>query len=388
LEEGTPSPREPVIRIALIGARSFPARHGGIERAVECLAEEYVARGHDVTVLVADDARTSGAPAPRVEVVRTVRGKYTQALVQALASAVRTSHAQFDVAHVHGIGPGIVVPLLKARGLPVVLTVHALDYERDKWPGPARTAFRLASRPGVRAADRVLCVGEHLGTDVTRLYGVATEVVPNGVSVPTQVDPAARLAELGLTSRGYLLHVGRLVPEKRVDVLLRAHAALAQAPPLVVVGSGAGSYADEHEAALRGLAGEGVRFLGAQPHEVVYELMAGAAALVNPSALEGLPLTVLEARALGTPVVLSDIAPHRELAGASTALGEVDSAPALSAALADLVADVAGRVAAAQGEAAEVRRRWSWSEVAERTLRTYEQLTPRSPVRSWDDGAR
>jgi glycosyltransferase involved in cell wall biosynthesis len=341
-----------------------------------------------VTVFVADDARTSGAPAPRVEVVRTVRGKYTQALVQALTSAMRTSHARFDVAHVHGIGPGIVVPLLKARGLPVVLTVHALDYERDKWPGPARTAFRLASRPGVRRADRVLCVGERLGTDVTRLYGVGTEVVPNGVTVPARVDPAARLAELGLTDRGYLLYVGRLVPEKRVDVLLRAHADLVDAPPLGVVGSGAGSYADEHEAELRRLAGDDVRFLGAQPHEAVYELMAGAAALVNPSALEGLPLTVLEARALGTPVVLSDIAPHRELAGGSSALVEVDSAPALTRALADVVADVAATVAAAEAESADVRRRWSWAEVAERTLRTYEQVAERAPVRSWDGGAR
>jgi len=366
----TAAPEEDSLRIALVGARSHPAQHGGIERAVESLAREYVTRGHDVTVLVADAGETAPG-GPTVRRVTSLPGKYSKALSQALASVPRVSRKGFDVVHVHGVGPGIVTPLLKARRVPVVLTVHALDFERDKWPGPAKRVFRGLSRAGVRGAAEVVVVADHLRTAVRELYGVDSHVIPNGVDVPP-VDPALpAVTGLGLEAGDYLLFVGRLVPEKRVEVLLKAHASLDGAPPLVVVGSGQGSYAGEYEASLRGAASSDVRFLGAQPHGTVGELVQGAAALVNPSALEGLPLAVLEARVLGTPVVLSDIAPHRELRGGSSSLFPVDDAEALATALRALLDRREERARGAQDERAEQRGAYSWGGVAERTLEVY-----------------
>jgi glycosyltransferase involved in cell wall biosynthesis len=360
------------MRIALIGARSHPARHGGIERAVESLAEEYVARGHDVTVFVAD-AQEGPPGGPLVREVGAVRGKYAQALSQAFTSGLRTSHRDFDVAHVHGVGPGIVVPLLKARRVPVVLTVHALDFERDKWPPWAKRLFRRLSRPGVRRADRVICVADHLRASIQDLYGVTSVVVPNGAATPAPEDPAKLLRDLGLTHRDFVLFVGRLVPEKRVEVLLRAHASLGTRVPLVVVGSGEGSYAGDYEAGLRALATEDVRFLGQLPHATVCDLVSAAAVFVNPSSLEGMPLTVLEARLLGTPVVLSDIPPHRELAGSSSALFPLDDAGALADVLADALARRDELLAEAAAERPLVEGTYSWGTVAERTLELYEE---------------
>ncbi|HUR51586.1 MAG TPA: glycosyltransferase family 4 protein [Mycobacteriales bacterium] len=361
------------MRIALVGARSHPARHGGIERAVEELARELVARGHEVTVLVADVAGEPGTGGPAVRRVASLPGKYSKALSQAFASVLHVPARRFDVVHVHGVGPGIVIPLLKARRLRVVLTVHALDFERDKWPGPAKRVFRGLSRAGVRGADRVVVVAEHLREAVRDLYGVDAHVVHNGVTTPA-VDPALpAVTELGLAPGSYALFVGRLVPEKRVEVLLTAHAGLQPEVPLLVVGSGQGSYAGEYEQSLRDVSRGDVRFLGQQSHDVVCQLVQGAAVLVNPSALEGLPLTVLEARALGTPVVLSDIAPHRELAGPSTALFPVDDVPALTAALHEVLRDAAARQASARGEQADVTAAFSWGAVTERTLELYRE---------------
>ena len=355
------------MRIALVGARSHPAQHGGIERAVESLADEYVRLGHDVQVLVADSGGVHDGV--HVREVAAARGKYTQALTQALASVPPLSRSTTDVVHVHGVGPGMVVPLLRARRLPTVLTVHALDFERDKWPRPAQVLFKAMSRPGVRMADELIAVAGHLADDVERVFGRRPEVVANGIAVPE--PDLAVLEQHGVTPGSYLVFVGRLVPEKRVDVLLRAHAAASGDLPLLVVGEGSGSYAGEHEQLLRELAGPGVRMLGALPHDAVCALVGGAAALVNPSRLEGMPLTVLEAQALGTPVVLSDIAPHREIAGAATALVAVDDVAALAQELVRAAEQREQRSSAARADRDRVRREHSWASVAERHLERY-----------------
>ena len=361
------------MRIALIGARNHPAQHGGIERAVESLAAEYTAAGHQVTVMVAE----AGEGDPAVRQVRSLRGKYLQALTQALASVPLTSRRSFDVAHVHGIGPGMVVPLLRARGVPVVLTVHALDFERDKWPPAAKRVFRALSRPGVRCASRVIAVADHLRQDVKDLYGVDSVVVPNGVSVPATEEFEERLRAADLEPGRYLLFVGRLVPEKRVETLLRAYGTLGTTTPLVVVGSGEGSYTGTYEQDLRSTAPEGVHFAGHVSHDAVCDLVAGAAALVNPSSLEGMPLTVLEARVLGTPVVLSDIPPHREVGGASTLWFPLDDVPALAKALGDALDRGEELREQAVREQPEVEARFSWPAVAARTLEVYEEAISR-----------
>jgi glycosyltransferase involved in cell wall biosynthesis len=365
------------MQIALVGARSYPAEHGGIERAVENLALQYAAAGHEVTVYSSPGSRPapSGPGAPRVRTVPALRTKYTHTLSQTLLAAVEAARSDADVVHVHGVGPGIAIPVL--RRVPTVLTVHALDFERDKWPPAARALFRGLSGPGVRRAGAVVAVAEHLRTSLQQLYGVTATVIPNGVATEGSGQSADRLAGLGLTSGGYLLFVGRLVPEKRLDLLLRAYARLGAPLPLVVVGAGAGSYAAGYDQSLRELATGDVRFLGEQPHEAVCDLLAHARLFVNPSGLEGLPLTVLEARALGTPVLLSDIAPHRELLGPGGALFADGDEDALVARLGEaLDGRAASRAEAAEGRAT-VAATYSWESVATRTLDVYREVLGR-----------
>jgi glycosyltransferase involved in cell wall biosynthesis len=367
------------MRIALVGARSYPAEHGGIERAVENLAQQLAAAGHDVTVYSTPGSRPAptGPGTPKVRTVGALKTMYTHTLSQTLLAVHDAARSDVDVVHVHGVGPGIVIPLLHARRVPTVLTVHALDFERDKFPPAARALFRGLSGPGVRRADAVVAVAEHLRTSLQKRYGVTATVIPNGVTTDESGRAPERLADLGLCPGGYLLFVGRLVPEKRLDLLLRAYARLGTSLPLVVVGAGAGSYASGYESSLRQLAAGDVRFLGEQPHEAVCDLLAHAQVCVNPSALEGLPLTVLEARALGTPVVLSDIAPHRELLGPGGILFADGDEDALVARLCEAL----GRRAALQAEAdagrADVAATYSWENVAARTLEVYREVARR-----------
>jgi glycosyltransferase involved in cell wall biosynthesis len=153
------------------------------------------------------------------------------------------------------------------------------------------------------------------------------------VKLHSVADPGSRRTPPSASRT--VLFVGRLAEEKGIATLLEAwrrqpHPGL----ELTVVGTG------PLEAELRRTAPEGVRFLGAQPHEVVLSLMHDSRALVFPSlSYEGArPLTPIEASAAGLPVLLSDVGSMTEMfsPGADEMLVPPGDVAALGAGLARL----------------------------------------------------
>jgi glycosyltransferase involved in cell wall biosynthesis len=239
-----------------------------------------------------------------------------------------------DVMHVHNTLP-LISPAAyyaaRAEAVPVVQTLHnyrlicpGANFLRDgkvceaclgkslPYPALVHRCYR-GSRAASGAVVTALAVHRALGTwtDQVDLFIALTEFarrkhVEGGLPLERVVvkpqfvesDPGA-----GDGSGGYALYVGRLSEEKGVRVLLAAWAALEQPVTLKVVGDGPLS------PALDGAADHpGVEFLGHQPPAVVQALMKRASFLVVPSVCyEGFPLVIVEAFAVGLPVITSDI---------------------------------------------------------------------------------
>lgn len=143
--------------------------------------------------------------------------------------------------------------------------------------------------------------------------------IPNGVNLPERL-PAQLIAEqYGLREGGYLPSLGRLTPEKRVDWLIEAYREVAPAGVRLVVAGGS-SATDEYVARLHWLAGDdpNIIFTGYVTGQLKEELLSNALGFVIPSALEGLPIALLEAMSYGLPCLASDIPPHREVISAGT----------------------------------------------------------------------
>ncbi len=198
----------------------------------------------------------------------------------------------------------------------MVQTIHGLDDERAKWNGPAQRLLRLGGRLSARVPHEVVVVSQDLERHYRERHGRATTYIPNGVPEPVAASPTL-LRELGLEERGYVLFLGRLVPEKDPEILLNAFRRVPTDLKLVIVGDS--SNTDEYTALLRqlGARDDRVVFAGFQYGETLAALLGHAALFVQPSCLEGLPITLLEAAAYGRPVVASDIPPHVEVVGDS-----------------------------------------------------------------------
>ncbi|MDQ2755524.1 MAG: glycosyltransferase family 4 protein [Actinomycetota bacterium] len=311
------------LRIAMVGQKGVPATIGGVEHHVEEIGSRLAARGHDVLVY----SRSSYSDLPvgsryrgmQVVSAPTIGTKHLDAIVHSAASAVKAIAAGVDIVHFHALGPGLASPLPRyLSAAKVVLTVHGLDNTRDKWGRVARTVLDTAHWMSGHVPDRTVVVSRELQEHYRTTFGAEAAYITNGVAAPARVCGTDVVQRLGLVPAGYAMFVGRLVPEKRPDLLIRAFRATDLDRQLAIVGSS--SFTDSFTAHLRDLAGNDPRivFTGFVGGSDLHAVFQNASLVVQPSDVEGLPLTLLEAVAHGCHVLASDIGPHREVIGDKT----------------------------------------------------------------------
>ena len=362
LREGLPR-----VRVAMVGLRAPWGPEGGIERSVAELAPRLVERGIDVTVFCRRryNARGEGVfEGVRLVDHGTIYTKHLETIVHTAIAAPRAALGA-DLVHFHATGPAMLSWMPKALGTRTVVTVHGLDWQREKWGAGARLALKAGAWCAANVPDRVITVGEHLREHFRERYGVEALCIPNGVGTVVR-RPLEDADVEGLSPRGYYLFLGRLVPEKGIETLIDAVGSM----PLVIAGT-AGTDTS-YEARLRSRASSLVRFVGPKFEAARDALLSNARALVLASTVEGLPIAPLEAMAAGTPVLLSDIAPHREILGAVDAGALVEAWPAtLRSFAARPVAEIER-----MGERGEayVRAAFSWDVAADRTAACYREV--------------
>jgi glycosyltransferase involved in cell wall biosynthesis len=233
-------------------------------------------------------------------------------------------------------------PLAVSGRVPLVVTVHDLSFEQrpHDYTGYERLWHRLARpRRLAEQAARIVAVSDATAAVVRERWELAADrvsVVRSGVSAPAKEPTAqaisAARARHGLPER-YLLFVGALEPRKAPDLLVRAFERARRAgldAELAIVGDGRLSPR---------LHSPGVHLLGALPRVELDALYAGALALVMPSRIEGYGFPPLEALALGTPAVVTDLPVFAETLGESALRFPPGDEEALSGALLRIAAD-------------------------------------------------
>lgn len=267
-----------------------------------------------------------------------------------------------DIVHTHTAKAGFLGRLaaLSVRPRPAIVhTYHGHVLEGYFGAAKSRLYLQL-ERSLARVSDRLIGVSQATVDDLVRL-GVAPRekfgVLPLGLDLEPLAEPAGeqraeQRAELGLTEEDILLvFVGRVVPIKRLDLLLEALALARQSEPrlrLAIVGDGDVRPDLERQAAELGIAAA-VCFLGYRRE--LCPVFAAADLAVLSSANEGTPVSLIEAGAAGLPAVATDVGGVGEVVTEETGVLVPPRDPeAFAGALLRLATDPEWR--AAQGEAA------------------------------------
>ncbi|MCK9995839.1 MAG: glycosyltransferase family 4 protein [Candidatus Krumholzibacteria bacterium] len=367
------------IRVAMIGQKGYPPVHGGIEKHVAELAARLPGLGCDVEIYSRPHYSAANGPADlagvRICRLPSIPTKHLDAISHTILS---TGHALFhgaDVVHYHALGPGLLsgVPRWMTRQSTVV-TVHGLDWQREKWGRVASGVLRLGESASVGLPNRTIVVSRALREHYLEHHKRATTYIPNGIAPPVYKEPQLIL-EQGI-EKEFVLFVGRLVPEKGCHLLLEAWRKLPSPVrdryDLVIAGD-AGftpSYVEE----LRQAAPRGVRFLGYVHGPILEELYTNTALVVLPSTLEGLSITLLEGMSYARCCLVSDIPPNIEAAAGEAVLFESGNTRDLGDKIADLLNDPELR--RKKGETAQIRaiENYSWDRVASLTADLYREM--------------
>jgi glycosyltransferase involved in cell wall biosynthesis len=222
-----------------------------------------------------------------------------------------------DLVHMHNVGPALVAPLARALGMKVVVTYHSKNYEHQKWGGFAKAMLRIGERFALMSSNRLIVVSRSVTEELKRRYPSRADRiahVPNGApdfSAVESGDDTELLERFGLTKGGYVIAVGRLVPEKSFHTLLEAFKRAKPPCKLAIVGRA--DHEDDYSRKLLAYADDRIRFVGFQSHAVLGRLYRNASLFVLPSVNEGLPISALEAITLDVPVLMSDIQPNVDI---------------------------------------------------------------------------
>jgi glycosyltransferase involved in cell wall biosynthesis len=372
----------PAMRIAMIGQRGIPATFGGIERAVEELGAQLASRGHEV-VVYCRSGYVEGPPVVHrgmtLRDLPTVNSKHLEAFVHTGLATADAMRQGFDILHFHALGPGLFAPMARLdRRTRVVQTIHGLDDQRAKWGSCAQRILRVGAWTSARVPHATIVVSRDLQRHYLERWRRATHAIPNGVSRGVQASSYEEIQRrFGLEPGSYVLFVGRVIPEKAVDLLVTAFGNLDTDLRLVIAGGS--SHTDAYAARVKDLADADPRILltGFVYDETLAQLYSHAAAFVLPSELEGLPLSLLEAASYGVPVVASDIPPHLEILGGEAPGGrlfEVGSAGGLTDALERSLGGGTAEREGARRLRDKVLARYRWDAIAEQTVDLYRDV--------------
>ena len=363
----------------MIGQKGYPPVHGGIERHVAELAARLPGLGVDVDIYSRPHYSDADGPTPLpgVSVLRraSLPTKHLDAISHTIICTLDSLRRDYDVVHYHALGPGLLagVPRLFGRAA-TVTTVHGLDWQREKWGTVASSVLRLGERASASLPDSTIVVSRALAEHYRLRYGRETVCIPNGINPPNMI-PFGPAADMGVRP-GYVLFVGRLVPEKGCHLLTRAHADLPEDlrrhHQLVIAGDA--GFTEDYARDLRESASDDTIFTGYVHGAALDELWSNAALVVLPSTLEGLSIALLEGMSYENCCLVSDIPPNLEAGGDAVVTVPAGRHDVLTRGMEELLVDQARRDDLARRAAERALGEYSWEAAVEATAAEYRRI--------------
>lgn len=370
------------LNIAMFGHKRIPSREGGVEIVVEELSTRMVKDGHSVTCYNRKGHHVSDSEydtkklkcfkGVKIKHVFTIDKKGLAAVTSSFFAALRCAFSKADVVHIHAEGPAFMTPVLKLFRKRVVVTVHGLDWQRDKWSeGFASKYIKAGEKAAAKYADEIIVLSERVRQYFKDTYNRDTVFIPNGVGEPEIQSPDIIKKDFALQKDDYILFLGRLVPEKGIHLLIDAFKKVKTDKKLVIVGgtSDTDDYVEKlHESAKED---RNIIFTGFMQGKALKELFSNSYIYVLPSLLEGMPLSLLEAMSYKNCCVVSDISECTEVVGDKAVITKKGDTDALTDTL-QMLCDNKDIVDSYKNTAQKyILEKYNWDDVVTKTLALY-----------------
>lgn len=349
--------------VAIIGTRGYPSYYGGFETAVRRIAPYLAGRGWRVTVYGRPGGIVENDPERHPDVLSRetwgVESKSLSTLSYGLTSSIHAAVAKPDVALVMNVANGFWLPLLRARRIPSVVNVDGIEWERDKWSRLGKAVFQTGAKMTARHASRLVFDAEAIGDRWQREFAARGDFIPYGGDAREDLP-----IEPGLEHRKYVLMVARFVPENTVGEFLDAADTLSADHDVVIVGSsGYGGPLDEHASRLA-RSNARVHWLGhLRDDDRLHSLWQHAGAYFHGHSVGGTNPALVQAMALGAPIIARDTVYNREVLGRDAGLFVQPRATEIANQVRNLIAQPSLQDHLSNAAARRFSERYTWEAV-------------------------
>lgn len=371
------------IAVSMFGQKRL-SREGGVEIVVKELCTRMAQNGCDVTCYNRAGHHVSGAEYDGVDktecdgirqkVVPTIEKKGLAAVSSSFFAALYSTFGKYDVVHIHAEGPAFFCWLPKLFGKRVVITIHGLDWAREKWKSGFGSKFiRQGEKNAVKYADEIIVLSKGVQDYFRETYGRETHFIPNGVNRPEIREAKLITNKFGLEKDSYILFLGRLVPEKGIRYLVEAFKNIKTDKKLVIAGGSSDTESFLKE--LKDMAKDDNRiiFTGFVQGQMLDELYSNAYIYTLPSDLEGMPLSLLEAMSYGNCCLVSDIPECTEVVEDKALIFKKSDVGDLRDKLQE-ACDHPEKVIELKKQAADfICEKYNWDDVVKETMKLYKR---------------
>lgn len=305
-------------KIAVFGVKTLPFA-GGIETVVEKTVPYLDNTKFSFVIYVRKKYHIGSNEFPNIKFICIphLNGKNSEALSHTFLSCL---HALFvercDIFFFHAIVLGSLTFLPKLFLKKVILQTHGLDWKREKWGKFAKLFIKFSAKASAIIPDKTICVAKNDSDFFFHKYGKRFEVVPNGIYCQKGIELDYKFLSMRLSPYKYILFMARLVPEKGPHILINAFKKmdLIQDSIMLVI-AGDTNYKDEYYKSLLKEESPNIKFVGTVVGQLKQSLLSNALVFVQPSSIEGMSISVLEAMSYGVTTITSDIPENTILIG-------------------------------------------------------------------------
>lgn len=312
-------------KIAVIGVRGIPATFGGIEKHCEILYPLLINKGFDVDLYARDyycEKNITEYNGVKIKTIPIINIKGLETFIYSFIATILATFSNADIIHFHAQGPALFsfIPAAFVPQKKIIFTCHGIDKNRDKWGKIGKFIISLGEKASAKFPHLKIGVSEHLKEYYENNYNIEMHKIYNGVNIQENL-PLYAAKRFHIKENEYFIFVGRLVPEKAPETLIKAFKTVKTDKKLLIVGDSADT--DGYVKSLKDLAKDDSRivFTSYVYGDELTELYSNAFAYLSASKLEGLPLTLLEALSFSIPVVISNIPPHIEVLNQGYSIG-------------------------------------------------------------------
>lgn len=351
-------------KLAIIGTRGYPSFYGGFETAVRHLAPYLASSGWEVTVYCRNGAvpKSENVEYPGIsqKFTRGLEFKSLSTLTYGYSSCLDAAKSNFDAALIMNVANGYFLPTLKKAGIPTIVNVDGIEWEREKWGPIAKTIFKNGANLTAKYADDLVFDSQHLGKRWKSEFNREGNFIPYGGELTLPLP----LNETDLKPKEYVLFVARFVPENSTPEFFEAVSILAaNKVPVVIVGStGYGGQLDGVASQLQDTYST-VRWLGQlRDDRRLFNLWANAGAYFHGHSVGGTNPALVQAMACGAPTVARDTVYNREVLG-ETGIFVNPNPHDIAFALMKLIASSGNEVSISAALRKRAKDHYSWESV-------------------------